>query len=292
VIALRFNPPRHAAAAGARGAESEYGNPFVVVQLHQLTAALYLVAALVASLGLALPAKRLTRVALGVLALGVVIHGLCFAFLHTHAATPALTDLPIAVSFMAWVGSGFFLVLSARARIAPLVVLVAPLAFVSVFVAGLRLPQITVDAAPAGGSWGHAHVLLASAGLALLGLAGVAGAVFLLEHRRLKAKRPIQPRLAMPSLEALDRVNAAALGLGFPLLTLGVVTGAFWVAQTSGRAFSGSHHELWSMVAWLIYAVVAVVRFGTGQGARQSAAVAIGGFVFLFIAVIGIEWVL
>jgi ABC-type transport system involved in cytochrome c biogenesis permease subunit len=95
----------------------------------------------------------------------------------------------------------------------------------------------------------------------------------------------------MPSLEALDRVNAVALGLGFPLLTLGVVTGVFWVAQTSGRAYSGSHHELWSMIAWLIYAVVAVVRFRTGQGATQAAAVAVAGFVFLFIAVIGLEWV-
>jgi len=262
----------------------------VVVQLHQLTAALYLVAALVASLGLALPAQRLGRVSLALLGVGFLVHGLCFAFLHTHASTPALTDLPLAVSFMAWVGTGFFLALAMRSRLTTLVVLVAPLAFVSVFVAGLRLPHLVAESVPDGGSWGHAHVLLASAGLALLGLAGVAGAVYLLEHRRLKAKRPIRSRLAMPSLEALDRVNAIALGLGFPLLTLGVVTGVFWVEQESGRVWTGTNHEVWSMIAWLIYAVVAIVRFKTGQGARQAAAVAIGGFVFLFFAVIGLEW--
>ena len=55
------------------------------------------------------------------------------------------------------------------------------------------------------GSWPHAHVLLASAGLSLLGLAGLAGAMFLVEHRRLKRKRPIDLRMPLPSLEALAK---------------------------------------------------------------------------------------
>lgn len=265
----------------------------MVVQLHQLTAAIYLVAALVASLGSVLPAPRLARASLGLLAIGVVAHGLCFALLHTHAPTPALTQLPVAVSFMAWVGTIFFLFLAARARLTGLVVLVAPMAFISVFVAGLRLPHVSLTEAEkaAGGSWEHAHVLLAGAGLALLGLAGVAGFVFLVEHRRLKSKRPIRRRFTLPSLEALDRVNAVALGLGFPLLTLGVITGVFWVEQANGKIWTGTTHEVWSVMAWAIYAVVAVVRFATNQGARQAAAVAVGGFVFLFFAVIGLGWI-
>jgi ABC-type uncharacterized transport system permease subunit len=263
----------------------------VVVQLHQLTAALYLIAALVASLGATLPAPRLARVSLVLLGIGAVAHGLCFAVLHAPDATPALTELPIAVSFMAWVGIVFFLFLAVRSRLGGLVVLVAPLAFISVFVAGLRLPKATLPVEAAGGSWEHAHVLLASAGLALLGLAGAAGVFFLMEHRRLKAKRPLRSRFAMPSLEALDRVNAIALGLGFPLLTLGVITGVFWVEQTSGKIWTGTPHEVWSAIAWAVYAVVAVVRFTTRQGARQAAAAAIGGFVFLFFAVIGLEWI-
>ena len=73
----------------------------MVAQLHQITAALYLVAALVASLGLALPAPRLGRAALGLLGVGSLTHALCFVFLHQDGATPALTELPLAVSFMA-----------------------------------------------------------------------------------------------------------------------------------------------------------------------------------------------
>jgi len=269
----------------------------VVVQLHQLTAALYLIAALVASLGLALPAPRLARSALLVLAAAAVLHGACFGAMHVGDATPALSELPVAVSFMAWIGTIFYLILARRARLVSLVVLVGPMAFVSVFVAGLRLPDPTAataaitgvtGAAAPGGSWEHAHVLLASAGIAMLGIAGVAGAVFLLEHRRLKSKQRIGPRFRLPSLEALDRVNTVALGTGFPLLTLGVITGMFWVEKVHGRVWTGTPHEVWSLVAWVVYAVVVVLRFANEQGARQAAASAVGGFVFLFVAVIGL----
>ena len=122
------------------------------MQLHQLTAAVYLIAAVVASLSLALPAPRLGRASLALLAAGAFAHLLCFGTLHTAEATPALTSLPASVSFMAWVGTVFYLFLARRARLVGLVVLVAPLAFISVFVASLGLSAVDPNAAAAGGS--------------------------------------------------------------------------------------------------------------------------------------------
>ena len=112
--------------------------------------------------------------------------------------------------------------------------------------------------------------------------------LFLAEHRRLKSKRPLDRQMPLPSLEALDRVNAAALALGFPLLTLGVVTGAIWVQSVAGSPWRGSAHELWTLLAWLVYAVLAAVRFGAHQGSRQAAVSAVGGFAFILFAVIGV----
>jgi ABC-type transport system involved in cytochrome c biogenesis permease subunit len=261
----------------------------VAEQVHQLTATLYLAAALLGSLGLALPSPRLARLSLFALALASIAHVFCFAAIHQGGATPALTQLSIAVSFTALIGTVFYLVLARLARLEGLVVLVAPLAFVSVFVAGLQLPGAAPASATPAGTWEHAHVILASAGLALLGLAGVAGLFYLAEHRRLKSKRPIHERFALPSLEALDRVNKVALAVGFPLLTLGVVTGGLWVTSQRGTFYSGAPHELWSAVAWGIYAVVVASRFATRQRARQAAAAAVGGFAFLLFAVIGLE---
>jgi ABC-type uncharacterized transport system permease subunit len=255
----------------------------------QWAAAIYLIACLVAATGLVLRSRRLARAAVWLLAAGALLHGMSFPLLHAQGQAPPLTSLAAAVSFMAWVGTLCFLGLLLRMRIAGLVVLVAPAAFLGVFLAALRLPVAGPATFAGTGSWPHAHVLLASAGLALLGLAGLASLVYLFEHRRLKTKAAAPRLFALPSLEALDRVNATALAAGFALLTLGVVTGMLWVQTASGRPFGGTAHEAWSLVAWAVYAVLAAVRFGGRQGARQAAAGTVLAFGFLFFAVIGVE---
>ena len=260
----------------------------MAILLHQATAALYLLAGIVAWLGLALGARRLERGSVAILTLGGALHLVAFGTLHTLDPPPPLTDLPIAISFMACVGALFFLLLSQWARLAGLVVVVAPVAFVSAFAAALRMRHAMQVAFVGAGSWPHAHVLLASAGLACLGLAGLAGLLFLAEHQRLKAKKPLGFRFDLPSLEALDHVNRLSLAVGFPLLTLGVVTGVIWVDQVHGSFWTGSQHEIWSALAWCVYAVVVGVRFGAAQGARTAAASAVVGFAFLMFAVIGV----
>jgi ABC-type transport system involved in cytochrome c biogenesis permease subunit len=132
-------------------------------------------------------------------------------------------------------------------------------------------------------------VLLASAGLALLGIAGLSGLFFLLEHRRLKRKRRVAASYPMPSLEALDRVNVVAIGIGFPLLTLGVVTGALWLMNERGVLWLGTDHETWTLIAWAIYGGLAAARFAGHQAGRQAAASALAGFAFLLFAVVGVE---
>jgi ABC-type transport system involved in cytochrome c biogenesis permease subunit len=261
----------------------------VAIPLHQLAAAIYLIAGLVAGLGLALPAPRLGRLAVLLLAAGALVHGASFAVLHSGDPTPPLTNLPTAMSFAAWIGALFFLLLLLRAKLAGLVVLVAPLVFLAVFFAALRLPAVGPATFSGSGSWPHAHVLLAGGGLSMLGVAGLAGALFLIEHRRLKAKRRVSRRRSLPTLEALDRVNVAALAVGFPLLTLAILTGVMWLSTESGKLWTAAPHEIWSAVAWLVYAALVTARFGSRQGARQAAASAVVGFALLLFAVVGVE---
>ena len=107
----------------------------------------------------------------------------------------------------------------------------------------------------------------------------------MIQHRRLKRKTTSS---RLPSLEALDRVNRIALAVGFALLTLGVLTGPPWLYSVSGEFWSGSEHEMWTMMAWGIYAGLTAARFVGGQGPRQAAASAVAGFAFLFFAVVGV----
>jgi ABC-type uncharacterized transport system permease subunit len=260
-----------------------------VVELHQIAAALYLAAGIGALLGVVLGRPRMERGAAWGLALGATIQAGALATLHQIDDSPAITELAMAVSLMAWMAVLFLLALMWRLRIPALTAGVGPVAFLAVFVAGLRLSNAAAAAeAGTSGSWPHVHVLLASAGLALLGVAGVAGLFFLAEHARLKAKRGVPGHGLLPSLEALDRVNAVSLAIGFPLLTLGVLTGVFWLRSVYGSSWQGTHHEVWTVIAWAIYAGLVGARFIGHQGAHQAAASAVAGFAFLLFAVVGV----
>jgi ABC-type uncharacterized transport system permease subunit len=251
-----------------------------------MAAALYLAAGVGALLGLALPEPRIHRGARWGLALGALVQGLAFATLHRLDPAPSLTDLASVVSVMAWIATIFALLLMVRFRLPGFVPPLAFSAFLACFGATLSRPELAI-AGESSGSIPHAHVLLASAGLAALGIAGLAGLFFLLEHRRLKRRRTPIGLMPLPSLEALDRVNRVALLLGFSLLSLGVVTGSLWLDARAGAIWSGSLHEIWTVIAWMIYLGLVVLRFVTHQGARQAAASAVGGFAFLLFAVLG-----
>jgi ABC-type uncharacterized transport system permease subunit len=257
----------------------------------QLAAALYLGAGIAGGLAMALGAGWAARVALALVGAGALAQVASLVALHAVEPTPSLTELPLAVSLMAWMVAIVFLVFAAvrRARLGALAVLVGPVAFLGAFFAATRTPHEPAENLVGAGGWPHVHVLLASAGLALLAVAAIAGAVYLLENRRLKRKRPQgMARAGLPSLEALDRVNAVALAVGFPLLTLGVASGMLWLEAVTGQLWTGTAHEAWNALAWLLYAVLAGARFLARQGARDAAASAVAGFVFLLFAVVGV----
>jgi ABC-type transport system involved in cytochrome c biogenesis permease subunit len=262
----------------------------MVVALQYLTAGLYLLASAAAGAGFTLARPALLRVAVGALAAGAIAHGASFSLLHTQIPTPPLTHLPSALSFMSWVGTVAFLLLAWRARLTGLVALVAPLSCLGVAAAVFSNPATVDPGAAEAGSIPHAHVLLASAGLGLLGLAGLAGLSFLVEHRRLKRKRPFHGGTSWPSLEALDRAGAFAVAAGFPLLTLGVLAGALWQHADTGTYFSGSPHETFCLLAWAVYGALATVRLAR-QPAARCALSSLAGFALLWIAVLGVEWI-
>jgi ABC-type transport system involved in cytochrome c biogenesis permease subunit len=259
-----------------------------VIEFHQIAAALYLGAGLAALLGIALPEPRLGRIAAWGLVGGVVVHALGFATLHTVEPTPPLTDLALVISLIGWMAVVFLLIMRWLVQLPGFIAALGPVAFLATFGGALRLSRMSQTTDPAGGSLPHAHVLLAAAGLALLGVSGVAGLFYLFEHNRLKAKRAVPTRFRLPSLEALDRVNTVALAVGLPMLTLGVLTGVLWQHSSHGSAMLGTSHETWTLVAWVIYTVLALARFVGNQGARYAAASAVAGFAFLLFAVVGV----
>ncbi len=257
--------------------------------LHIATAAAYLFAALAAVAGLGLRARALQRVAVALLAAGAVTHAAAFWGLHTLVPTPSLTEPPLAASLMAWLAVVSFLLLLVRVRGLGLSALVAPGAFLGAFAGALWLRVRVGGADELHPLLAHLHVVLASAGFALLGVAGAAGVLYLAHHRSIKAKHSQAAQSALPSLEALDRANTTALALGFTLLSLGVLSGVLWVLESEGRLWPSDAHANATLAVWALYAVVAVLRFGLHESARRAALQSAVGFALLLVTVVGLR---
>ena len=247
----------------------------------------YLAAALCAAVGVSVRASSWLTAGIALLGVGALVHGAAMWRIHARDPVPQVTDLPFAVSVMAWIGTLAFLALLPFVRGRGLAVAVAPLSFLGVVFAalGFESRMVVTDPHP---FWSHVHVLLASGGLAVLGIAGAAGILYLVHHAALKSKRRGSPHSALPSLETLDRVNALSLALGFLLLSLGLLTGVLWVDARGGELWA-SRHAVATLLAWVTYAAIVVVRFARPRTARSSAAGSAAAFGILVVAVIGIE---
>jgi len=92
----------------------------------------------------------------------------------------------------------------------------------------------------------------------------------------------------LPPAEKLDEYNYQALAIGFPLLTLGILTGSVWAHYAWGSYWSWDPKETWSLIVWLIYAALLHARLVAGWRGRKTAILSLvgfGGIVFLYLGV-------
>jgi ABC-type uncharacterized transport system permease subunit len=92
--------------------------------------------------------------------------------------------------------------------------------------------------------------------------------------------------LLLPSLESLDRVGGLALALGYPLLSLGVVTGVGWALEHPDGALTT--HNVLSLFAWAIYLFPVALRLRRRHG-QASARSLVFGFAVLLFAYLGAQ---
>ncbi len=206
--------------------------------------------------------------------------------------TMAAGHLPVAslgeaLLVFSWTLAAAFLLLTWRVPIKVLGALAAPLLALMVS-AALILPARQGQVSPLlQGFWLHLHVLFAFLGNAALTLAGLGGILYLIQERQLKAKKFGFFYRRLPSLTQLDALNYWCLTLGFPLLTLGIITGSLYAQFTLGRFFGWDPKEVLTLVAWVIYAVLLHERLTVGWRGRRAALLAIGGLGVLVITFLG-----
>ena len=95
-----------------------------------------------------------------------------------------------------------------------------------------------------------------------------------------------------PPTRVLDDINYRAIMIGFPLLTLGIITGAAWANYAWGTYWSWDPKETWSLIVWFLYAAFIHARFTRGWVGRRAAWLSIIGFAATLFCYLGVNLVL
>jgi ABC-type transport system involved in cytochrome c biogenesis permease subunit len=137
--------------------------------------------------------------------------------------------------------------------------------------------------------WFILHVALSVLGLALLALAFIASALYLLQFRELKARRFGQVFQLFPPLERLDRLNQVALVAGFPALTLGVLLAVGYAVRFAGGLHVGKAQIVWGLFTWVVLGWAVFVRIVRHWGGRRAAVASIAGFAAVVLVYVALK---
>ncbi len=89
--------------------------------------------------------------------------------------------------------------------------------------------------------------------------------------------------------DTLDNISYRVIGLGFPLLTIGIIAGGVWANEAWGSYWSWDPKETWALITWLVFAAYLHSRITKGWQGRRPALLAAVGFVVVWICYLGVN---
>ncbi len=91
-------------------------------------------------------------------------------------------------------------------------------------------------------------------------------------------------------LESIDNLSYRIIGLGFPLLTIGIIAGAVWANEAWGSYWSWDPKETWALITWLIFAIYLHSRLNQSWQGKKPAMIASVGFIIVWICYLGVNF--
>lgn len=89
--------------------------------------------------------------------------------------------------------------------------------------------------------------------------------------------------------DTLDNISYRVIGLGFPLLTIGIISGGVWANEAWGSYWSWDPKETWALITWLVFAAYLHARITRGWQGRRPAILASAGLVVVWICYLGVN---
>ncbi|MCF8054965.1 MAG: cytochrome c biogenesis protein CcsA [Deltaproteobacteria bacterium] len=228
---------------------------------------------------------RLAKLAMKIMLAGLLTQAATFTLYHWEGISSATFNArEFSLVLSMFIGT-LFLVFQLFTKTRLLGVLVAPVVF--------SLSAVTVMARDdsfaviASGGYIALHIALTVVGEAFFIVAVLAGALFLIQENLIRKKRAVRFVRLLPPLDDLDRINHISFISGFPLLTAGIVIGAFMVYLGGNTSLLYDIKGLWTALAWVFYAGILFLRVVLGWRGRKVALLSLGALLlllFLFLA--------
>ncbi|GBE14519.1 cytochrome c biogenesis protein CcsA [bacterium BMS3Abin14] len=210
-----------------------------------------------------------------------------------RGGVPLGTNMYESLMFFSWCIIIVYLLITTRYNVPVAGAFVIPISFMLMAAAAFLPDKGITELSPALKSyWLPIHVSFSFMGDALFAMAFGSGIMYLIQERQLKRKRPGAFYYRLPSLEVLDAINYRALTIGFPLLTMGIITGSIWAQYAWGAYWSWDPKETWSLVTWFIFAALLHTRLTIGWRGRKAAILVIIGFLAVLFTFLGVNLLL
>jgi cytochrome c-type biogenesis protein CcsB len=97
------------------------------------------------------------------------------------------------------------------------------------------------------------------------------------------------PTLHDKILYNLDYYSYRIIGIGFPFLTIGILSGAVWANEAWGSYWSWDPKETWALLTWLVFAIYLHTRFTKGWEGIKPAMIASFGFIVVWVCYLGVN---
>jgi ABC-type uncharacterized transport system permease subunit len=244
--------------------------------------AAYLIAAIHSILAFVNKRRSLQRVAEWSMAVGFVLHtGVLIDDWAVDGHYP-LFGLRETLSFLAWALVGGYAIVLYRYRAQAVGAFAMPLISILTFVALLISQDPSATAAAFSTTWLFPiHTTLLVFAYAAFFIVFMASVMYLLQERELKLKTFSAFFHRLPSLSTVNEIATHAAAIGLTLLTLGLVAGMFWSWSLHGKVWRNDPKEIFAVLTWLLYFVLAMYRSTANWRGRRAAWLGVLGFVLV-----------
>jgi cytochrome c-type biogenesis protein CcsB len=236
--------------------------------------------------------KTTSKVALYLSVAGFILHTINIALRYIDGGHIPVTSMHEAASFFSWCILILFFFHEFRYKLGLLSSFIMPIVFLLMFSSAIFPREIKALSPVLQSYWFGIHVIFAFLGNAAFAMACSIGIMYILQERYVKSKHLGGLFQKLPSLQVLDEINYHLITLGFPLLTLAMITGVIWANAAWGSYWRWDPKEVWSLITWMIYALVLHLRLTVGWRGKKAAILSVVGFIVVIFAFFGVTLLL